>query len=81
MRRFLIFLLFLFVTSPAMAQSEVIINYRASVSTVTVAPKWRSIRAVWSRVGAGSITVVRPGADRPAKMTADFTWAEATGIR
>ena len=47
----------------------------------TVAPKWRSIRSVWSRVGCGSITVVAPGVLSPASSTADLTWAEGTGRR
>ncbi len=52
-----------------------------SSSTLTSAPKWRSISSVWSRVGWASITVVRPGVFRPASRTADLTWAEATGVR
>ena len=48
-------------------------------STVILAPKPLSMRSVWSRVGVGSITVVLPGVLRPAKSTADFTCAEATG--
>ena len=47
----------------------------------TTAPKWVSMRSVWSRVGSASITVVSPGALRPASRTADFTWAEGTGSR
>ena len=50
-------------------------------SVVTVAPKWRSISSVWSRVGSASITVVVPAVFRPQRMIADFTWAEATGRR
>ena len=53
----------------------------AVASTVISAPKWRSISSVWSRLGAGSITWVWPGAPSPASSTADFTWAEATGSR
>ena len=45
-------------------------------STEISAPKWLSMRSVWSRVGIGSITVVRPGACRPASSTADFTCAD-----
>jgi len=39
------------------------------------------MRSLWSRVGTGSITMVRPGVFRPASSTADLTWAEATGRR
>ena len=46
---------------------------------VTSAPKWRSMRSVWSRVASGSMIVVSPGALRPASRTADFTWADGTG--
>ena len=45
------------------------------------APKWRSRRSLWSRVGAASITVVSPGVLRPASSTADLTWADGTGGR
>ena len=48
-----------------------------SVSICT--PKPRSMRSVWSRVGAGSVTVVMPSAYRPASRIADFTCALATG--
>ena len=47
--------------------------------TVTAAPAAASIRSVWSRVGAGSTTVVSPSAKRPASRIADFTCALATG--
>ena len=47
--------------------------------TVTCAPASCSINSVWSRVGAGSTTVVLPLAPRPASRTADLTWALATG--
>ena len=47
----------------------------------TSAPKWRSMRSVWSRVGSGSITVVSPAVLRPASRMALFTCAEATGRR
>ena len=47
--------------------------------TATCAPAAASIRSVWSRVGAGSTTVVSPSASRPARRTHDFTWALATG--
>jgi len=35
--------------------------------------------SVWSRVGIGSMTVVWRFAFSPARRTADFTWALATG--
>ena len=47
--------------------------------TRTVAPKWRSMFSVWSRVGSGSVTRVVPRAQSPASRQADFTCAEATG--
>lgn len=37
--------------------------------------------SVWSRVMTGSMTVVMPGALRPASSTADLTCAEAIGTR
>ena len=49
-------------------------------ATRTSAPKCASMRSVWSRVASASITVVTPGALRPARSTADFTCAEATGV-
>jgi hypothetical protein len=49
-------------------------------ATSTLAPKWRSIRSVWSRVASRSITVVRPGELRPASRIADLIWAEAAGV-
>ena len=45
------------------------------------APKCFSMSSVWSRLASCSITVVRPGAARPASSTADLIWAEATGVR
>ena len=42
-------------------------------------PKPRSMRSVWSRVGAGSVTEVVPLAYSPASNTQDFTWALAMG--
>ena len=39
----------------------------------------RSMRSVWSRLGAGSTTVVEPSASIPAISTQDLTWALATG--
>ena len=52
----------------------------SAASSVTVAPKWRSRRSLWSRVACISMTPLLPGAARPASRTALFTWAEATGI-
>ena len=40
-----------------------------------------SIFSVWSREASSSITVVTPGALRPASSTADLICAEATGVR
>ena len=37
------------------------------------------MRSVWSRLGAGSTTVVDPSASMPAISTQDLTWALATG--
>ena len=48
-------------------------------ATRTSAPKWRSMRSVWSRVASGSITVVSPAVLRPASRMQLFTCAEATG--
>ena len=45
----------------------------------TATPAPASIRSVWSRLGAGSVTVVVPSAARPAMSTHDFTCALATG--
>ena len=50
-------------------------------ATATSAPKWRSMRSVWSRVASASITVVSPAACRPAISTAHLICAEATGSR
>ena len=47
-------------------------------SRPTLTPKAVSIRSVWSRVGAGSVTRVSPSAYSPASNSADFTWALAT---
>ena len=47
----------------------------------TRAPAPASIRSVWSRLGAGSTTVVGPpAAYSPASSTHDLTWALATGL-
>ena len=45
----------------------------------TVTPAAVSMRSVWSRLAAGSVTVVAPSAARPASSTHDFTCALATG--
>ena len=50
-----------------------------SGSTRTSAPKCVSIFSVWSRVASRSITVVAPGAARPASSTADLSCADGTG--
>ena len=46
----------------------------------TATPAPASIRSVWSRLGAGSTTLVVPAAASPASSTQDFTCALATGI-
>jgi hypothetical protein len=38
------------------------------------------MRSVWSRLGAGSVTLVAPDASRPANRTHDLTCPEATGM-
>ncbi len=48
-------------------------------STDTGAPRAASARSVWSRVAAGSVTVVSPSAAMPASRMALFTWAVGTG--
>ena len=53
---------------------------RPSGSTLTSAPKWRSMRSVWSRVASRSTTVVTPGELRPASSTADLICADAAGV-
>ena len=50
-----------------------------SPSTCTSPPNAASIRSVWSRLRAGSTTLTGPDAESPARSTADFTWALATG--
>ena len=45
-----------------------------------LAPNSSSAISVWSRVRAGSVTLVAPSANRPASSTADFTCALAMGI-
>ena len=56
---------------------RVIILPWVSIST----PSVRNIRSVWSREGAGSMTVVCPSAYRPASRMALLSCAEATGRR
>ena len=51
-----------------------------SPPTSKSAPKALSIRSLWSREWAGSITVVGPSAVSAASSSADFTWALATGV-
>ena len=51
----------------------------ASPSRSSLAPKAGSMRSVWSRLGIGSRTLVRPSACRPASSSAVFTCALATG--
>ena len=48
-------------------------------SRSTRAPACCSIRSVWSRVGAGSVTLVAPEASSPANSTHDLICADATG--
>ena len=48
--------------------------------TSTLTPKAVSMRSVWSRVGAGSVTRVSPWAYKPASMSEDFTCALAIGM-
>ena len=47
----------------------------------TVAPKWRSMRSVWSRVGSARSPWLTPGVLSPASSTADLTCADGTGRR
>ena len=47
---------------------------------VTRAPMAISMRSVWSRLGFGSRTVVRPAAKIPPSNTADLICALATGV-
>ena len=53
------------------------VSLRPSCSNGTRAR--RSSRSVWSRLGAGSLTLVEPAASIPAISTHDLTWALATG--
>ena len=50
-----------------------------SPSTRTSPPNAVSIRSVWSRLRTGSTTLTGPDAESPARSTADFTCALATG--
>lgn len=63
---------------PCNCAPPITVAERPSRSTGT--PNCGSIRSVWSRLGAGSVTVVEPSACSPARSTAVFTWALATGI-
>ena len=56
----------------------VTLTVRPSTSTGT--PKAGSRRSVWSRLLAGSVTLVVPPACRPASSTALLTWADALGL-
>ena len=58
-----------------------ITSVRPGPPTSSWAPKAPNMRSLWSRLWAGSITVVGPSAVRPARRMALFTWAEATGVR
>ena len=57
------------------------ISTRVALRRRTGTPIAKSIRSVWSRLGAGSSTVVGPSANRPASNTADLIWPLATGVR
>ena len=50
------------------------------IASVTVTPRARSMRSVWSRVATASTTRVSPCAASPARRIADFTWADGTGV-
>ena len=61
-------------------RGEVILEtVAASPSVERFAPSPDNIFSVWSRDKIGSVTDVSPLAPSPAKRTADFTWALATG--
>ena len=51
----------------------------ADRSMVISAPMASSISSVWGRVATGSWTTVSPWAAKPARRTADLTWALAIG--
>ena len=70
-----------FTSRPASSPSPLIEMARTPWRLVAVswAPKWLSMRSVWSRVASGSITVVSPAACRPAISTADLICAEGDG--
>ena len=59
------------------SSTEAIFSRSPSCSNGTRAPRRK--RSVWSRLGAGSITVVEPDAFIPASSTQDLTCALATG--
>ena len=62
---------------PRSSRPGVIVTVRPS--TESRAPKPASIRSVWSRDWAGSVTLTGPSAQRPARRRAVLIWAEATG--
>jgi hypothetical protein len=66
-------------TSDCASSSSVHVTDTVSPSRCTETPAPASIRSVWSRLGAGSTTVVVPPAPSPASSTQDFTCALATG--
>ena len=61
--------------------SDILRPWAPSRHDTMSAPKCFSISSVWSRLASLSITVVMPGAARPASSTADLICAEATGVR
>ena len=68
------------VTSSASRSPSEGVSVTAAPSCATFAPMAESMRSLWSRVCAGSTTVVGPSAPRAASSNADFTCAEATGV-
>ena len=52
-----------------------------SPSSTTCTPIERNISSVWSRETAGCSSVVSPSANSPARSSALFTCADATGMR
>jgi hypothetical protein len=68
-------------TSSGWPTSEMRRPWAPSGSDVTSAPKCASISSVWSRLASVSMTVVMPGAARPASSTADLICADGTGVR
>ena len=61
--------------------SAILRPWLPSLAETISAPKCFSISSVWSRLASCSMTVVTPGAARPASSTADLICAEATGVR